>query len=154
MNWREFAVKAVKTRCRLIYTAYAVPTSNQSLTHLINYLLPFKGHLQFTELMWHFPQWHVECHFQQASPFIFTKVNSASRPLWTTTAATPTSTSSSGTTNALARPCVPSQPLWVPLVVGVVSLLVGIAAACFVCSFVLHKRSKREFSGDMKATGL
>ncbi|XP_051908474.1 phospholipase B1, membrane-associated-like isoform X2 [Hippocampus zosterae] len=90
----------------------------------------------------------------EASPFIFTKVNSAPRPLWTTTTATPALTSPSSTTNASAHPCAPSQPLWVPLVVGVVSLLAGIAAAWFVCSFVLHKRSKGEFSRDTKATGL
>uniref|UniRef100_A0A3Q2YZH3 Uncharacterized protein n=1 Tax=Hippocampus comes TaxID=109280 RepID=A0A3Q2YZH3_HIPCM len=66
----------------------------------------------------------------------------------------PTEVRYESTTNASAHPCAPSQPLWVPLVVGVVSLLVGIATAWFVCSFVLQKRSKGEFSGDTKATGL
>ncbi|XP_077409549.1 phospholipase B1, membrane-associated-like [Vanacampus margaritifer] len=95
----------------------------------------------------------------EASPFIFTKVNSAPRPPRTTTPAGPaspasrTTTSPVDTTTVFVPECATSRPLWwVPVVVAVVSLMVGITSAWFVCSFVLHKRN--EYPVEMKATGL
>ncbi|XP_077366323.1 phospholipase B1, membrane-associated-like [Festucalex cinctus] len=94
----------------------------------------------------------------EASPFIFTKVNSAPHPPLTTTTppgpASHTTTSPDGATSAFVTRCASSQPLWVPVVVGVVSLMVGIASAWFVCSFVLHKRRKTELPVEMNASGL
>ncbi|XP_061609687.1 phospholipase B1, membrane-associated-like isoform X1 [Phyllopteryx taeniolatus] len=87
----------------------------------------------------------------ESSPFLFTKVNSASRQPWTTTAASHTT---STTQTVVIHQCATPRPLWVPVVVGVVSLLVGIAFAWFMCSFVLQKRSKTQCPVEMKATGL
>ncbi|XP_068505439.1 phospholipase B1, membrane-associated-like [Syngnathus scovelli] len=77
----------------------------------------------------------------EASPFIFTKVNSAPRPTLTTTTAASHPTTSP---NSVVPLCATPQPLWLPIVVGVVSLLVGITSAWFVCSFILAKRHKTE----------
>ncbi|XP_061668317.1 phospholipase B1, membrane-associated-like [Syngnathoides biaculeatus] len=109
----------------------------------------------------------------ESSPFIFTKVNSALRPPWTTTTAAPsshatsatpttsapgasrTTTFRSSTTQTVSAPhCASPRPLWVPVVVGVVSLLVGMGSACFMCTFVLQKKSRTECPEEMKATGL
>uniref|UniRef100_A0A3B4TJ62 Uncharacterized protein n=1 Tax=Seriola dumerili TaxID=41447 RepID=A0A3B4TJ62_SERDU len=66
----------------------------------------------------------------EASPFIFTKINSLQTPPGTTT---PT-TSSSPTTTIPVPKCPSSIPIWVPVVVGIVSLLAGITVAWLLLS--------------------
>ncbi|XP_037101363.1 phospholipase B1, membrane-associated-like [Syngnathus acus] len=91
----------------------------------------------------------------EASPFIFTKVNSASPPTWTTTtAASHPTTSPNSTATGFVPLCATPQPLWLPIVVGVVSLLVGITSAWFVCSFILAKRHKTECQVELRAVAL
>nr|XP_061806761.1 phospholipase B1, membrane-associated-like [Nerophis lumbriciformis] len=88
----------------------------------------------------------------QASPFIFTKVNSVPHPPETTT--TPAPASPTTTTPVFVPLCASPQPVWVPVVVGVVSLLVGISTTWLVVTFVIHKRRKTEDPVAMKVTGL
>ncbi|XP_077444053.1 phospholipase B1, membrane-associated-like [Stigmatopora argus] len=95
----------------------------------------------------------------QDSPFIFTKVNSAPSPPETSTTSPTSSTQTtttwqSSTTPSLFVPrCAPNQPVWVPVVVGLVGLLLGIITTWLVVTFVIHKR-KTEDPVAMKITGL
>lgn len=73
--------------------------------------------------------------FSQASPFIFTKVNSLpTTPVTTPTAATPTP----------VPKCPHSLPVWVPVVVAIVSLLAGITVGWHVFSCTLRRKKSGE----------
>ncbi|KAG7239707.1 hypothetical protein INR49_028643 [Caranx melampygus] len=84
----------------------------------------------------------------EASPFIFTKVNSLPASPGTTP---PTTISTTDTTTFTPVPkCPPSLPVWVPVVVGIVSLLVGIT----VTWHVLSCTQRRKKSGEETETGV
>ncbi|XP_074541526.1 phospholipase B1, membrane-associated-like [Halichoeres trimaculatus] len=86
----------------------------------------------------------------EASPFIFTKVNSLPSPPVTVTTTTASLTTLTPTPETL---CPPSLPVWVPVVVGVLSSLAGITIA-WVILFSCHKRkNKKEKAVELKGTG-
>ncbi|XP_053192692.1 phospholipase B1, membrane-associated-like [Scomber japonicus] len=88
----------------------------------------------------------------EANPFIFTKMNSlASPPVMTTTAAAPTTSSSLAPTPPIVK-CDSAIPVWVPVIVGIVSLLAGIIAAWAILSCV-QRRKKEERGVEMRGTG-
>ncbi|KAK5852759.1 hypothetical protein PBY51_006602 [Eleginops maclovinus] len=74
----------------------------------------------------------------EANPFIFTKINSLPSPPVTvptpTTNTTTTTTSSSAATTPPVPMCPPSLPVWVPVVVGIISLLAGVVVAWLILS--------------------
>lgn len=74
--------------------------------------------------------------FLQAQPYIFTKVNSQSRP------AIPTMTSTWSSTTSSASPslCPHVLPVWVPVVVGLGCFLGGLVISLkILCSYWCHK---------------
>uniref|UniRef100_A0A3Q2PXQ1 Uncharacterized protein n=1 Tax=Fundulus heteroclitus TaxID=8078 RepID=A0A3Q2PXQ1_FUNHE len=78
----------------------------------------------------------------EASPFIFTKINSLPAPPVPT--ADPTTDSIATTLGSTTPPrCSASIPVWVPVVVGVVSLLAGIIGCWLVMSFIRRTRTKK-----------
>ncbi|XP_034436673.1 phospholipase B1, membrane-associated-like [Hippoglossus hippoglossus] len=80
----------------------------------------------------------------QASPFVFTKINSLPRP-----PATLPPTSSPISTVPVPR-CPSSLPVWVPVVAGFVGLLAGITAAYML--FSCRRKDKVQRGVEMKAT--
>ncbi|XP_045917362.1 phospholipase B1, membrane-associated-like [Micropterus dolomieu] len=85
----------------------------------------------------------------EASPFIFTKINSLRSP-----AVTPTPTPSSSPAPTIPVPkCPSSMPVWVPVIVGIVSLLVGITAAWLILSRSQRRKNKVEKTVEMRGTG-
>ncbi|XP_040919608.1 phospholipase B1, membrane-associated-like [Toxotes jaculatrix] len=83
----------------------------------------------------------------EASPFIFTKINSLpSPPVITTTSSSPTPT-------IPVPKCPSSMPVWVPVAVGIVSLLAGITVAWLLLSCTQSWRNKVERGEKMKGTG-
>ncbi|KAM7367703.1 hypothetical protein PAMP_013986 [Pampus punctatissimus] len=94
----------------------------------------------------------------KANPFIFTKINSLpSPPVMTTTTDTPTSntattitTSSSPAPTILVPKCSPSLPIWVPVVVGIFSLLAGIILTWIIVSYI---QKNKKVAVEMKGTG-
>ncbi|XP_054617588.1 phospholipase B1, membrane-associated-like isoform X1 [Dunckerocampus dactyliophorus] len=92
----------------------------------------------------------IQCP-SEASPFIFTKVNSIPHPPVTTTTAIPATTTYTSTSSPTQMPtCASPQPVWVPVIVGLVSLLVGITVAGLIFSFVLRKKSKTESAVELE----
>ncbi|KAM7395163.1 hypothetical protein PAMA_006764 [Pampus argenteus] len=91
----------------------------------------------------------------EANPFIFTKINSLpSPPVMTTTTDTPTSntaTTSSPAPTILVPKCTSPMPIWVPVVVGIFSLLAGIILTWIILSYV--QRQKKNVAVEMKGTG-
>ncbi|XP_054872132.1 phospholipase B1, membrane-associated-like isoform X2 [Amphiprion ocellaris] len=90
----------------------------------------------------------------KTSPFIFTTVNSLPSPPQTTTTTGPTTTTTtcSSAPTTLMPECPSSVPVWVPVVVGIASLLIGIAAAWLFVSRTEHKRIKDKKGVEMKGT--
>ncbi|XP_041815327.1 phospholipase B1, membrane-associated-like [Chelmon rostratus] len=74
----------------------------------------------------------------EVNPFIFTNINSLPSPPVTTP-------------NPVME-CPPSLPVWVPVVAGVASLLVGIIVTAFIFSCFQHQKSKAERAEAMKGT--
>ncbi|XP_059212464.1 phospholipase B1, membrane-associated-like [Centropristis striata] len=102
----------------------------------------------------------------EADPFIFTKINSLPSPPVTTTTVAPVTTTTAApvhTDTTTTRPsivttspvpkCPSSVPVWVPVVVGCVSLLAGIVAAWFIFSSCQRRKNKMEKPMQMKGTG-
>ncbi|XP_013875458.1 phospholipase B1, membrane-associated isoform X2 [Austrofundulus limnaeus] len=82
----------------------------------------------------------------EASPFIFTKTNSLPAPPVTTTAPT-------DTTSDLPR-CASTLPVWVPVVVGIVSFLAGVIVSWLILSCVQRRNNRKEAGrAEMKRTG-
>ncbi|XP_021163281.2 phospholipase B1, membrane-associated, partial [Fundulus heteroclitus] len=78
----------------------------------------------------------------EASPFIFTKINSLPAPPVPT--ADPTTDGIATTLGSTTLPrCSASIPVWVPVVVGVVSLLAGIIGCWLVMSFIRRTKTKK-----------
>ncbi|XP_028295840.1 phospholipase B1, membrane-associated-like [Gouania willdenowi] len=92
----------------------------------------------------------------EASPFIFTKTNSQPSPPVTTSV--PTTTTITAPTVDPTFPetkCPISTPIWVPVLVGTLSLLAGTIVAWFIMSCTNNKKNKYSKEGEeMKATGL
>ncbi|KAM8832531.1 phospholipase B1, membrane-associated-like isoform 2-T2 [Spinachia spinachia] len=92
----------------------------------------------------------------KASPFIFTKINSLpSPPVTITTTAAPTfttTTSHSPATDIPRSPCPPSMPEWVPVIVGIGGLLVGIVIAWLILSSCRCHKSKVEKPVELEGT--
>ncbi|XP_017267312.1 phospholipase B1, membrane-associated [Kryptolebias marmoratus] len=90
----------------------------------------------------------------QVSPFIFTKINSLPAPPVTTTApATDSTTSILPSSGTLPR-CPSSLPVWVPVVVGIVSFLAGITISWLILSCLRRRKSKEEADRvEMRGTG-
>ncbi|XP_070705362.1 phospholipase B1, membrane-associated-like [Pempheris klunzingeri] len=85
----------------------------------------------------------------EANPFIFTKINSLpSPPVMTTTTTTMTYTSSS----IPVQKCSSSMPVWVPVIVGIVSLMGGITIAWFILSCSQRQKNKDGRAVEMKGT--
>uniref|UniRef100_UPI0037E86F51 phospholipase B1, membrane-associated-like n=1 Tax=Semicossyphus pulcher TaxID=241346 RepID=UPI0037E86F51 len=84
----------------------------------------------------------------EANPFIFTKINSLPSPPVTTTTATFTTSPSSTVGEPL---CPPSLPVWVPVIVGIASALVGIIFAWLLLSRC--RKNKVERAVELKGTG-
>ncbi|KAM9798090.1 phospholipase B1, membrane-associated-like [Neosynchiropus ocellatus] len=82
----------------------------------------------------------------QVNPYIFTKSNSLPTPP-VTTPSTPHFTS-----NAPPPPCSTPLPVWVPVVVGVVSLIVGIVITLSACSCLRSQKSKKDKSFELNGT--
>ncbi|XP_069017624.1 phospholipase B1, membrane-associated-like [Embiotoca jacksoni] len=84
----------------------------------------------------------------EASPYIFTKVNSLPSPpiIITTPATDATSTSPV----SIVPRCPTVLPVWVPVVVGVVGLLAGITAAWLILSCSQRRNNKKENAVEMK----
>uniref|UniRef100_A0A4W6EHF8 Phospholipase B1, membrane-associated n=1 Tax=Lates calcarifer TaxID=8187 RepID=A0A4W6EHF8_LATCA len=94
----------------------------------------------------------------EASPFIFTKINSLpSPPVTVTTAAPSTDTTTSISTSPIPTISVPkcssSVPVWVPVVVGLVGLLAGITGAWLLLSCSQRRKNKAERGQEMRGTG-
>ncbi|XP_044233265.1 phospholipase B1, membrane-associated-like [Thunnus albacares] len=100
----------------------------------------------------------------EASPFIFTKINSLpSPPVMTSTIDTPTSdttstststsTSSSPTPTIFVPSCSSPIAVWVPVVVGIVCLLVGITVTWAFLSCFQRRKNKEEKEVEMRGTG-
>uniref|UniRef100_A0A3Q2UU94 Uncharacterized protein n=2 Tax=Haplochromini TaxID=319058 RepID=A0A3Q2UU94_HAPBU len=91
---------------------------------------------------------------KQASPFIFTKINSLPSPSGTTP--TPFTDSTHSSSSALTAPvlnCPSSTPVWVPVLVGIVGLVVGFAACWIILSLGHRRKSKAERKElEMKGT--
>ncbi|XP_061843241.2 phospholipase B1, membrane-associated-like [Nerophis lumbriciformis] len=86
----------------------------------------------------------------EASPFIFTRVNSSPPPPVTATTVPPpnniTAFTTTTTQTAFIPLCVPPQPAWVTVVVGVVCLFMGVTIAVLIFSFVLHRKSQTKYA--------
>jgi len=91
----------------------------------------------------------------KVSPFIFTKINSLpSPPLRTTTTTTTTTTNSVPTQSTVpGLECTPTMPVWVPVIVGIVSLLVGVIIAWVILSCIWSQKNKKGRGIEMKGTG-
>uniref|UniRef100_A0A8P4K0C3 Phospholipase B1, membrane-associated n=1 Tax=Dicentrarchus labrax TaxID=13489 RepID=A0A8P4K0C3_DICLA len=91
----------------------------------------------------------------EASPFIFTKVNSL--PPVTpnpSTTSSPVSDSTISTVTTIPVPkCPSSMPVWVPVIVGIVSLLAGVTVAWLILSCCRRRENKAERVVEMKGTG-
>ncbi|XP_053736436.1 phospholipase B1, membrane-associated-like isoform X1 [Synchiropus splendidus] len=83
----------------------------------------------------------------QVNPFIFTKSNSRPTPPVTSTTSAPHFTSS-----AAAPPCSTPLPVWVPVVVGVVSLIVGVVMTLSAVSCLHSRKSKKDSSFQLNGT--
>ncbi|XP_014912928.1 phospholipase B1, membrane-associated-like [Poecilia latipinna] len=77
----------------------------------------------------------------EASPFIFTKANSQAAPPKTTV--DPGSITTSTISATILPKCSTPIPVWVPVVVGFVSLLAGIIICWLIMSAVQRKKSKK-----------
>ncbi|XP_044026390.1 phospholipase B1, membrane-associated-like [Siniperca chuatsi] len=99
----------------------------------------------------------------EVNPFIFTKINSLPSPLVTTTTGatvsgstintTTTTTSSSSPAPTIPLPkCPSSVPVWVPVIVGLFSLLAGITVAWLILSCSQRRKNKVEKAVEMKGT--
>lgn len=93
----------------------------------------------------------------ETNPFIFTKINSLPSPPVTTTTTTgapdTTITSISTPIPTFAEPRCPStMPLWLPVIVGIVSLLVGVVTAGLIVSSCLRREKKVEKAVEMTGT--
>ncbi|XP_075893580.1 phospholipase B1, membrane-associated-like [Nelusetta ayraudi] len=90
----------------------------------------------------------------EASPFIFTKVNSLGPVVPTPTTDTSTVSSSSVPVNTTpSNPECPTDiPVWVPVVVGVACLVTGFAVAGIIFSCLCQKK-KEAYEMEMKGTG-
>ncbi|XP_056261546.1 phospholipase B1, membrane-associated-like [Seriola aureovittata] len=86
----------------------------------------------------------------EATPFIFTKINSLPTPPGTITTTTTPTTSSSPTTTIPVPKCPSSIPVWAPVVVGIVGLLAGITVAwlIFSCSKCWKKGGEETERGE------
>ncbi|XP_047430437.1 phospholipase B1, membrane-associated-like [Mugil cephalus] len=92
----------------------------------------------------------------EASPFIFTKINSLPSPpvTDTTTAPSPATDATFSTSPALTTLCPSSIPVWVPVVVGIVSLLAGVTASWLILSSCHRRKNKAVTTGEvLKGTG-
>ncbi|KAG7463254.1 phospholipase B1, membrane-associated-like [Solea senegalensis] len=84
----------------------------------------------------------------EASPFIYTKLNSLpTRPT------TPIPTSSSPMSALPVTSCPSSLPVWVPVVVGIVSLLAGVTVAWLLFSCSQRGKNKAQKGIEMTGTG-
>nr|XP_020459703.1 phospholipase B1, membrane-associated-like [Monopterus albus]XP_020459704.1 phospholipase B1, membrane-associated-like [Monopterus albus] len=94
----------------------------------------------------------------EANPFIFTRINSQPSPPVTNTTAAPDTdtnitTSSTGTAPSISLPmCSSSIPVWVPVAVGIISLLTGIAVAWLLRAYIRCSKNKQERVVEMKGT--
>ncbi|XP_028809294.1 phospholipase B1, membrane-associated-like [Denticeps clupeoides] len=87
----------------------------------------------------------------KVQPFIFTRLNSSPPPSTTGPSPAPTSTDSTGFP---LTPCPASVPVWVPVVLGIVGLLIGWGATWLLFSW--HQRARRVTLRDIidkKETG-
>ncbi|XP_028253684.1 phospholipase B1, membrane-associated-like [Parambassis ranga] len=81
-------------------------------------------------------------------PFIFTKINSLQSPSVTTMAPTTgTTTTTTPSTSSPVPKCPSSMPVWVPVVVGTVSLLAGIIISWLTLSCKQRRKYKTEKEG-------
>ncbi|XP_035535037.1 phospholipase B1, membrane-associated-like [Morone saxatilis] len=91
----------------------------------------------------------------EASPFIFTKVNSLT-PVTTnpSTTSSPVSDSFISTIETIPVPkCPSSMPVWVPVIVGIISLLAGVTVAWLILSRCQRRENKAERAVEMQGTG-
>ncbi|XP_037304876.2 phospholipase B1, membrane-associated-like [Pungitius pungitius] len=93
----------------------------------------------------------------KASPFIFTKINSLpSPPVTSTTTAASTSTTTASShsyaTDIPGSQCPPSMPEWVPVVVGIGGLLVGVVLAWLILSRCQRRKSNVEKAVELRGT--
>ncbi|KAL3052292.1 hypothetical protein OYC64_004942 [Pagothenia borchgrevinki] len=88
----------------------------------------------------------------EANPFLFTKINSLPSPAVTIPPPTTNTTSTAVPTLPVPR-CPPSLPVWVPVVVGVISLLTGVFVAWLILSSCVRRKNKVEKAVELKATG-
>ncbi|XP_075940811.1 phospholipase B1, membrane-associated-like [Anarhichas minor] len=88
----------------------------------------------------------------EANPFIFTKINSLPSPPVTTTTTTASTVTTTTTSSSHVPKCPSSMPVWVPVIVGIVSLLVGICVAWFIVTNCQRRKSKVEKAVEMKGT--
>ncbi|XP_032399522.1 phospholipase B1, membrane-associated [Etheostoma spectabile] len=79
----------------------------------------------------------------EANPFIFAKINSLPSP--------PVSTTSPAPTIPVPK-CPSSMPVWVPVIVGIVSLLAGIVFAWLILSSCQCRKNKVEKDVEIKGT--
>ncbi|XP_068199290.1 phospholipase B1, membrane-associated-like [Antennarius striatus] len=91
----------------------------------------------------------------EANPFIFTKVNSLpSPPVTTTTTASPGSSSTTSVEPTIpVTKCPWSMPVWVPVIIGIFSLLAGVIGGWLILSFIGRQRKNLEKPVEMKGTG-
>ncbi|KAI3364167.1 hypothetical protein L3Q82_010983, partial [Scortum barcoo] len=85
----------------------------------------------------------------EANPFIFTKINSLPSPPVTTVTTTMTDHSPAVTLPVLE--CPASLPVWVPVIVGIVSLLAGTALSWLILR-CFRRKNKVEKAVEMKGT--
>ncbi|XP_023203116.1 phospholipase B1, membrane-associated-like isoform X1 [Xiphophorus maculatus] len=88
----------------------------------------------------------------EASPFIFTKGNS--QPELPKTTVDPGIITTSAVSSTILPKCSTPLPVWVPVVVGLVSLLAGIIMCWLIMSVVQRKKSKKSAkAAQNKTTG-
>ncbi|KAM9339222.1 phospholipase B1, membrane-associated-like [Symphorus nematophorus] len=91
----------------------------------------------------------------EANPFIFTKINSLPSPppvITTSTVAPVTDTINTAPTVPVPK-CPSSLPVWVPVIVGIISLLGGVTVAWLILSCCQRRKNKEERAVEMKGTG-
>ncbi|KAI9543892.1 hypothetical protein NQZ68_004940 [Dissostichus eleginoides] len=86
----------------------------------------------------------------EANPFLFTKINSLPSP--TVTVPPPTTPPTTAVPTLPVPRCPPSLPVWVPVVVGVISLLAGVFVAWLILSSCLRRKNKVEKAVELKGT--
>ncbi|XP_034555910.1 phospholipase B1, membrane-associated-like [Notolabrus celidotus] len=90
----------------------------------------------------------------EASPYIFTKVNSLpSPPVTSTTTASFTTLTSSPEPTSIEPLCPPSLAVWVPVVVGILGSLAGIIIAWLILSSCQNRKNKVGKAMELKGTG-